>query len=548
MHIPAKPFRILAAAPFRGIQGAGQDGPLSVTIDKYSMDRAFQALRPVFFKRISIPRIRDAEIQVEFGALRDFMPGELIKKCSFLSEVVRALEFLQSPDTLQMQPEELESALKGRWPYLPIDFKVHRPGAPGLVHASTSSIVDDILSKVSLPDTGPLQASSSGPSKSQALSPARQVLGILKELLEAIYTDRDFRQMEEAWRGLWFLVKQGRWADDFTVELLSADRTVLAQALETCLSGCNSHALPDLVLVDNPVDASPYCLELLEKLAGMAEENLVPLAISLEPGFFHVDSWEALDSLPFLGNYMEEPFYGKWQHLRRESSSRWLMALFNEFLLREPLDSPRGMPEIAFSRGRFLWGDAVWAFGALCGRSIEAFGWPTCFHRRGIIHLDDLPLKKDGRDRFLATRIYLNADRLEQMARCGISPVFSLYNDDSLFLPVDRSVFGHSMAYQLMVSRISRFTIQLSERIAEYAAEQGPLSLGAVEELATRAVSTFLDDRQVHGPFAIKLQASETEKGDYAIFLEIHPPRDLLSHPEPIFMEFAVRRGRSSGG
>jgi len=104
-------------------------------------------------------------------------------------------------------------------------------------------------------------------------------------------------------------VKQGKWPDNFILELLPVSESSLEQELESYFAECLPDKLPDLVLVDNPVDASPYSLELLEKLASIAEANIVPLAISLRPEFFHVESKEEIDNLPYLPNYIQEPFY-----------------------------------------------------------------------------------------------------------------------------------------------------------------------------------------------------------------------------------------------
>lgn len=544
MYIPAKPFKILVAAPFCGTLDSKETGAAvstHVTIDKHSLERAFQAFRPMFFKRMSTRLLDEVEIQIEFSSLKEFRPGGLLERCPFLHESARALEFLRQPDTRDMPLPMLKSRILEEWPFLRLNFDFLGEEGKETANQSVSSIVDDILSKISIPEAKATGDRSRPSAQNRQASLGRQVQDIMREVMETIYSDPDFMQMEECWQGLWFMVKRGRWDDSFSMDLLPATRHNLLQSLESYFSGCLPENLPDLVLVDSPLDASPHALDLLGKLAGTSGANLTPLAVSLEPGFFHVDSHEAIiKKLPFLPNYLQEQPYAKWQHLRRRQSSRWLMALFNRFLLREPYDSVRGLPGAVMGK-HHLWGDPVWVLGALCGRSIHAFGWPTCFSRHGIIYIDDAPLRADAMNRFLPTRIHLDADRLDQMARCGISPLSSLYNDDSLFLPVDSSVSGHSMAYQLMLSMISHFVIQLTERIEEQAVEQGPMESRQVEQEVKQAMMSFLEHRELHRNFKLAIKAKDDGTGSTYVSMEIGPPPDLLLSPEPIVLDFSIQ-------
>ncbi len=207
MHIPEMPFKIMAAAPFCGNQGQEQAAAHAVSIDKYSLKQAFQALRPVFFKRISGRIVSNADIQIQFTSIKDFRPSGLLNKCGFLAEALRALKFVQGREARNMHSEKLKNLVLEKWPSLPLNFPEQQPGATAKhTGASTSSIVDDILSRIAMPDTLDTGSGHDIPTEDKRneehFSLPKQLRAIIKDVLETVYADPDFKQVEECWRGI----------------------------------------------------------------------------------------------------------------------------------------------------------------------------------------------------------------------------------------------------------------------------------------------------------------------------------------------------------
>ncbi len=94
------------------------------------------------------------------------------------------------------------------------------------------------------------------------------------------------------------------------------------------------------------------------------------------------------------------------------------------------------------------------------------------------------------------------------MTKCGLCPISSLYNEDSLFLTADSTVSAHSISYQLMLSRIAHFVIQLRKRMEEEMAEHGPFSPENLEQMAREAVKSFLNPR---GQTSLFVECEENE-------------------------------------
>jgi len=527
-------FRILTVAPFCHIGEKNTSLLQSVSIDKFSIGKAFNCLKPTFYKNISSSFLHDnANVKIEFTTISDFRPKGLLKRSIFLSSMMNILEFLQTDKIRDKSIDEQFSLIQKKWPFLKLKRHVEPEAKQRVPMSQESSLVDQILKVVSFHENN--EHVRTGTSKNDGPL-VHQIRQIITDTLKMIYDDPGFNRLEECWLGLWFLIKAGKWNNGLIIDVLPSSEQDVASTLKTYFDQCDSCALPDLVLVDSPMASDPYSLEQLTNLSEAGDKNLVLVIVSLKPEFFNLDSWKFLKRLPYLPHFMETISYAKWQKLRKRSSARWLAVLCNPFILREPYEyGPLG-----FREEKSLWGDPVWAFGAMCGKSIELFGWPFGFHRHGVVYLEDLPIKEiDGK--YLPTKVHFSDERVEQMEKCGIVPLTSLYNHDSLFFPVDRCVSGHKISFQMMISQVSHFLINLQIQLEK----EEQIQIEDLEELIANKLNIFLNREGQPFHFHIFTNFEKISKKAIKVFVKIKLPVELFDSFEPIILDFVIEPGTS---
>jgi predicted component of type VI protein secretion system len=329
------------------------------------------------------------------------------------------------------------------------------------------------------------------------------------------------------------MLKAGKWSDSLILDLVPVCLKSLKDTLD-CQLAFLVRDLPTLILIDLPFDSTPHSLELLDRLAEFAERLLSPVITWITPGFLHLDSWDELSKLPYLSHYLEGSVFAKWRSLREKPASRWLMTMCNPFLLRHPYGNGEMTGGIPFREGIHLWGAPPWAFGALCGKSISISGWPNQFSRWHEVFLEDMSIHQVSSGKFLATQAFLTEERLSQFIECGITPLMSIYNEDSVFIPMEISMGNSSMAYQFMLTQISHFFIALKDHTEERYADRNRL----VEFLTQEFEQFWLQNGQYrpeHMEIDIE-QASDREA--FIVRVNIVLPRALLPAHNEIRLEF----------
>ncbi len=529
-----RPFKIAICAPF-----TKKDQKATLTwasFDKFSIDKAFKEINPSFFKRISTKNFEDVELSIEFFSLKSFKPSKIFYNCPLLKELIGALKLCQNPPEEVGGSYELGKLLLKKWPFLPITIEgLECRTTASKTDIRSESLIDEILKKVSIPenDVPPSKKSK----KNWELE--EQLLNLIIEILSAILNDYEFQKIEEAWRGLWFLIKNSKWATGLLLDIIPCDKENILESLEHYLTK-NLNNLPNLILVDLHFNSSPHSIKVLKKLSELGEKFLIPIISSISIQFFNLDSWEKFHTLSYLPNYLDSSSFAKWKHLKTLESARWLTVLFNDFLLRDnysKIDIGNDT-HIELTGMQPLWGNPVWALGALCGKSIDKLGWPTAISRYGIIFLEDVYIKKISPNRYLATRIYLNQERIEGLVRCGIAPICSLYNQDSIFLPLDITTFGNSLSWQMLLASISHFILNLSDSFRANKIEIEDKD--TLKELLTIEFNRFLNIEVATEPFLIDIGTKEIEKGLFQVDVIIKPPAEIINVKDPIVLNFTI--------
>jgi type VI secretion system protein ImpD len=233
-----------------------------------------------------------------------------------------------------------------------------------------------------------------------------QLDALLSRQVNAILHHARFQQLEASWRGLYYLVEQAgaTSASNIQIRLLNVSWNELARDLENALEFDQSQlfrkvygeefdtagGLPFGVLLgdyevhhqpsaDHPVDD----IATVAKIAQVAAAAFAPFIAGAHPSLLGLDSFAELERLPDLERNFGQLGYLKWNALRDSPDARFVGLTLPHVLLRVPYqDDGTRIDGFNFHEGveepdrsQYLWGNAVYAFGAVLVRAFADHGW-----------------------------------------------------------------------------------------------------------------------------------------------------------------------------
>jgi type VI secretion system protein ImpC len=350
--------------------------------------------------------------------------------------------------------------------------------------------------------------------------------------LSCIYSNKDFRSLEAAWRGLQLLIRQGGINGEIQVQIVPVSIETLEESLDNLMAQL-VRDIPSLVIVDLPFNNSPRSLECLEKIARFAETLLAPTLCWVTQEFLHLASWDDLNKLSYLPHYLDEPPFAKWRNLADSSSARWLAVTCNRFLARFPY-GPENRPRmVPFKEAEPLWISPVWGVGCLISQSVEKIGWPTRFTDWQDIRLQDLALDMSQKGKPIAVETAIPEDRIDQFARAGITPLLGFRNKDIAFVLGEATVGKGSLSYQMFASRITHFVLWCKDHLSE------DLDAEALENALYRAFSAFWQQTGQAGPKDISISTDKPSKDNkIPLHIVVEPSIQVLPSGEKMELEF----------
>jgi type VI secretion system protein ImpD len=289
--------------------------------------------------------------------------------------------------------------------------------------------------------------------------------------LNAIMHHPAFQKLEASWRGLAYLVEKLPDNDSVKIRVLNVSWAELdldqSRALEFDQSQLfrkvyeaefghpggepygmllGDYEIHHRIRADHPHDD----LETLSKISGVAAAAFAPFVTGVHPSFFGLDSFAELERPLDLARTFEQLEYLKWRSFRDSEDARFVGLTLPRILLRVPHDSAdRGSRTIHFredvegpDRSKYLWGNAVYAFGAVLIRCFLHSGWLA--EIRGVRHgtdengakicLDDgglvtgLPVHsfrtdRPGRATKCSTEIIITDIREKELDELGFIPI-----------------------------------------------------------------------------------------------------------------------------
>ncbi len=516
------PFTVLVLAPFRGREKEKwKKGPIDVTLE--TLDKVLSEVRPSFDLPVSGNIYPPEYLTFEIERRKDFRPDGLLSCNSFLKNILDAREFVLDAPAKGLNRKEIIERIRD-WPGLP---PLELPKSPGNKTSKKADTIDDILNMVSIPDR-------KGGHRGEEKELVRQMEGLLGGILARTFSHEEFRQLEEVWGGLGFLLSRSRRVSEprVSVRLLPVSSEALEETLDDFILEF-AREIPSLIVVDIAFDTSPHSIELLRRLGEIAEALLVPTIGWISPRFLNIDSWEDLKTLPYLPHYLENAEFGKWQTLKKGDSGKWLGLTCSRFLDRYPYGPESQKGPVYFEEKAIPWRNPVWGLATLVLRSQLETGWPAHFGDWQRFHLEDLALRDPGERKQYPTEVAFSEDRMAQFVKSGIIPLISQQNRDIAFFPDETTIAGTSLAFQLVVSRIIQFLILCKESF-----DKG-LNPSEIQRELRKAIVTFWEKTGHAPPADIHLSVTrpDSEKPPVVDFA-LKPSPEILPSGERIELQF----------
>lgn len=311
-----------------------------------------------------------------------------------------------------------------------------------------------------------VKATSSSKPKSRPV--ARQLRDLAEEhvwgMARAVLDAPSVRAVEEAWRGLRFLVTQCPKAAKMEVVLLETDAEHLLEDLAGRDRGDDVDE-PECVFVPQELDST----ETLAEIAAFAEGELIPVVVGVAPSLFGRDDPQALpeafEALERASNDEVPDWATAWDELRMQESTRWLCAVANRIALHT---EGKGVAE------RMVFGSGVWGVAALlAGSYASTGGFARIFGKVGALSAPASHTIREGRyaDTAAPTEAFYAIQPAEVLAKNGVLGVSSARNSDQIVLAKAPCVRGAKdvvpLPAQILTGRVVRFASWVKPQLPE---------------------------------------------------------------------------------
>jgi len=520
MRIPDLPFVIRVLAPFAINLEAPWDGP-PLAVDTSNMDPVMASMEISTY--IPMPRqlCPDGGIDIRIARMKDFHPDALIQNTPFLKNLHEAGKLLSDP---RLSSEEKRQGLEQFQDLPELHVSTEAKGSM----PKDAGALDNILNMVAMP--GEAQATGS---KQESPSGEGAAGGILQAVLDRIYSDAAFRHTEAAWRGLKLLLGQGvQEKGGSRVEIIPANLDTLQDTIAGMTAG-QINDLPSLTVFDLPFDNTPHSIGLLENIARFAEILMAPALVWASPRLLELDSWADLDRLPFLPNYLDAPHFAKFNRLKTQSEANWLVVSCNRLLGRYPYGSENRPKTVSFEERDLPWVSPVWAVCALILKSLGLTGWPTRLTDWQRVRVNDLPVHIVSRDTAIPSEVMFSENRVDQLRRAGMTYVAAAAGHDFVFVPMETTLGGASLAYQLFASRVTHFILWCRDNLPP------DLSGPALEDALKQAFHLLWEKSGHRGPESLEITADPPDtEGRIPLQVDLKPSRHILYSGEGLTLAF----------
>ncbi|MEA3546649.1 MAG: type VI secretion system contractile sheath large subunit, partial [Thermodesulfobacteriota bacterium] len=467
------PFRILLMGDFSGRANRSREQsgtPLSnlrpILVDRDNFDKELAKLAVKI--ELSILGENAPPVSIHFSELDDFHPDALYRRLEVFQALKDTRESLKDPATFAAVAEELQGAESPV--EAPESWKGDQEVLPGTAKQTTGDLLDRIIEQTAdepIPAgqppsewdsfmqeiVGPHLAPRPHPQLDEMFAAVDAATG---ELMRMILHHPDFQAVEEAWRGLYFLVKRLETDVQLQLYLLDLSKAELAEDLNRTddLRRTGMYRL----LVEKAVETvggEPWAvvagnytfeqnrddIELLGRMARIAKAAGAPFIAAAGDALLCEKSLAETpdpdDWLPSAGPDEEQA----WKILRQLPEAAYLGLVLPRFLLRLPYGADTDPVEgfefeemVSGSEHRsYLWGNPCFACSLLLGQAFSRHGWQL---RPGsVLDINNLPLhvyRENEESRLKpCAEVLLSQRAAEFILDKGIMPLLSFMNQDT---------------------------------------------------------------------------------------------------------------------
>jgi type VI secretion system protein ImpC len=279
--------------------------------------------------------------------------------------------------------------------------------------------------------------------------------------INQIIHHEDFQQLENAWRGLHYLVNNTETDEMLKIKIFNIAKKDLGRTLKK-FRGTAWDQSPifkriyeeeygqlggdpfGVLIGDYYFDHSPQDVQLLGDIAQVAAAAHAPFISGTAPTVMQMDSWNELANPRDLTKIFGTPEYAAWRSLRESEDSRYIGLTMPRFLARlpygaktEPVDEFDFEEETAGGEsGNYSWCNAAYAMATNITRAFKLYGW--CSHIRGIesggavegLPAHTFPDDDGGTVMKCPTEIAISDRREAELAKNGFMPLIFKKNSD----------------------------------------------------------------------------------------------------------------------
>jgi type VI secretion system protein ImpC len=557
------PLRVVCVVDLvpRGEFNAGAHPPeIPVAVDPAELDGLFKKLRPqlAFEVESVLHDGRKARFDFTPSSMKSFRPDGLLEDMPLLASLVQGRRVLESLRDGSTSVEGAASELSRLWQGSSLVSRAlggveirEAPAARPAPVAAPSADIDSLLDMVDhAPGASPGGSSAGGPvvtpAKPAAPPPppaagddqgrfgafisavahsgkdkpgANPEAGIrlidkaLSAQLGAILQHREFRRLEQAWRGLQLLAARTP-KHGVKLEVMCARGEDAPEALERAIAHGEGVSPPvSVAIVDVDVENEAASLARARRLAEIGEANIIPVITNATADLLGhpLDEIDRLDNIPGL---FEAKDRVAWRSEVNRPAMLWMTLAINRIYARGAYDKKatrvRGAaveelpnePEVAT-----VWINPCWAVGSLITKSFEKTGWPcriTGGREGGVV--EDLQVREvsvstyEGSERIaIPTEVFFSTETQRALGRLGILALAGQPNVDSVYLLTAATAYvpppkrnydddtadmpprlpQSSLNDQLFVARLAQFLQALGNKIG---ADNPPASIQKVLE------------------------------------------------------------------
>lgn len=610
---PLIPLRMLIVADLvpSGDFNAGASAPAEpIAVDPTEPDALFDRLRPRL--AVEVPSVlddgRSVRIDLSLKNLKSLRPDGLCAELPLLQKLLdgrRVLDRLRDGSITADQARVELSRLWGGSPFVHQVLGLLPAGGSGGPAAGASpaaakpaapaadegpSSISNILDMVDMGDGGSSGDSGDGaasPPPAAAPSPAQaaagdamsKLSGIISQVarsaragkgvkpdeaihhidnaigaqIGAILQHPEVRRLEQAWRGLSFLVERSKGIDGLKIEVASASPDDAANAIGRAVSHAKGGPPVSFAVVDATIDGSAAGFALLEAIADSAEGYAVPTILNAGPGLLGATELKDVDRIDNKAALFTAPQRAPWRSSVAKPCMRWVTLAMNDVLCRGPYTKSTSrvreapIAEAPSDDDAVVWMSPCFAVGSLVTSSFKSTGWPCRITGGGKPGtggvVENLPVREiDHGTSTIAvpTRAFISTDSQKELSRYGVLLVASAMNDDMLYIlsaptayvpPEKRS---HDTATQepeirldrvplgdqLFVARLVQFTRALCSKIPP---DSDPKEVQPVVEAAVWAL---FEDGPPAGP-QLTVTTGHGDDGGVVATVTVRPRRFL---------------------